>query len=560
METNQTAPGAGPVPEDAQGDSASAGPQAEGAVGSSSASSAGSAGGSTAGGATADASGPGFYAWLRRLGVPRRAGWLGGVCAGVGARLGIDPIIVRGIVVVIAVLGAPFVLLYAIAWLLLPDTDGQIQLERLTRGIVDPAIVGIAVMGVIGLIPLVQGGWLGWRWWPDWSISDPLFGFDLTWPLRILWALIVVGAIIALVVWLARRAAAGSPGTAGGPGAAGSPAAAGTPPYGATDASTASSATTLAFAAGGAGPATATAPAAASAGPVPATEPPVPAQGADADAIAEWRAQHEAWRVSHAEWKAGQAEADREARARAAEENKARAQELAAQAEAARAARRASRPRTSAAYVVTVLGVALIGGAIAALRALGVPETAGFAIPIALAVATLAIAVGMLLAALRRRRAGFLAFTAIVSTVAMVTATAGASIMPQGALVPPGYGISLDHSQRLVQPFGDAYMFALPTGGVDTPVIELTQGTGDTWLTIDENASVVLYAADAGDVRVYTVGPDGMVSQVPIDPDDEVLTLGGDPLVIDRAESDADVHLVLSQGTGDVHIEIHEGE
>ncbi|GAA1767859.1 hypothetical protein GCM10009747_30760 [Agromyces humatus] len=540
------------MPEDAQGDSASAGPQAEGAVGSSSANPAGSTGGgATAGGTTADASGPGFYSWLRRLGVPRRAGWLGGVCAGVGARLGIDPIIVRGIVVVIAVLGAPFVLLYAIAWLLLPDTEGQIQLERLTRGIVDPAIVGIAVMGVIGLIPLVQGGWLGWRWWPEWSISDPIFGFNLTWPLRVLWVLIVVGAIIALVVWLARRAAAGPRAAATGQGGP-------TPPaYGAPDAPTATTATTLAFAAGAAN--TATAPAATSAGPNPATEPPLPAAGADADAIAEWRAQHEAWRVSHAEWKAGQAEADREARARAAVENKARAQELTAQAEAARAARRALRPRTSAAYVVTVLGVALIGGAIAALRALGVPGTAGFAIPIALAVAALAIAVGMLIAALRRRRAGFLAFTAIIATVAMLTATAGASIMPQGALVPPGYGISLDHSQRLVQPFGDAYMYAFPTGDGDTPVVELTQGTGNTWITIDENASVVLFAADAGDVRVYSVSPDGMVSPVQIDPDDEVLTLGGDPIVSDRAESGADVHLVLNQTSGDVHIEIREG-
>ncbi|GAA1807486.1 PspC domain-containing protein [Agromyces neolithicus] len=533
METNQTAPGAGPVPEDAQGDSASAGPQAEGAVGSAS---------------PTDASGPGFYAWLRRLGVPRRAGWLGGVCAGVGARLGIDPIIVRGIVVVVAVLGAPLVLLYAIAWLLLPDTDGNIQLERLTRGIVDPAIVGIAVMGVIGFIPLVQGGWLGWRWWPDWQVSDPIFGFNLTWPLRVLWVLIVVAAIIALVVWLARRSAAG-PQTAGA-----SPA---SPAYGATDAAAPATAATPAFTGAAAG--AATAPAATSAAAYPTTEPPVPAVGADADAIAEWRAQHEAWRLSHAEWKAGQAEADRAARARAAEENKARALELTAQAEAARAVRRASRPRTSAAYVVTVLGVAIIGGAIAALRALGVPDTAGFAIPIAFAVATLAIAIGMLIAALRRRRAGFLAFTAIVATVAMLTATTVAAIMPQGVLVPPGYGISLDRSQRLVQPFGDAYMYAFPTGAGDTPVVELTQGTGDTWLTIDENASVVLFAADAGDVRVYSVAPDGMITQVQVDPDDRVLTLGGDPIFSDRAESDADVHLVLNQGAGDVHIEIHEG-
>ena len=120
----------------------------------------------------------------------------------------------------------------------------------------------------------------------------------------------------------------------------------------------------------------------------------------------------------------------------------------------------------------------------------------------------------MLIAALRRRRAGFLAFTAIVSTVAMLTATAGASIMPQGALVAPGTGISLDHSQRLVQPFGDAYMFAFPTGADDIPVIELTQGTGDTWLTIDENARVALDATDAGTVNVVSVGPDGTMTQV----------------------------------------------
>ena len=543
METNQTAPGAGPVPDDVQGDSASAGPQAEGAVGSSS----GNAAGSTGAGSTADAAGPGFYAWLRRLGVPRRAGWLGGVCAGVGARLGIDPIIVRGIVVVVAVLGAPFVLLYAIAWLLLPDTDGQIQLERLTRGIVDPAIVGIAVMGVIGLIPLVQGGWLGWRWWPDMTIADPIFGFNLTWPLRVLWTLIVVGAIIALIVWLARRSAAG-------PQAAGAGSASPTPPaYGATDAPVGATAATVAFAAG-----TATAPAAASAGPYPTTEPPVPAVGADADAIAEWRAQHEAWRVSHAEWKSGQAEADRAARARAAVENKARAQELTAQAEAARAARRASRPRTSAAYVVTVLGVALIGGAIAALRALSVPDTAAFAIPIAFAVATLAIAVGMLIAALRRRRAGFLAFTAIVGTVSMLIAAIGASIMPQGSLVPPGYGISLDHSQRLVQPFGDAYMFAFPTGGEETPIVELTQGTGDAWLTVDENARVVLDAGEAGPIELHVIRADGTIFRPQVDPDG-VFTVGGDLFVTDGADSDADVHIVLNQGSGRVHIEINEG-
>ena len=490
METNQTAPGAGPVPEDAQGDSASAGPQAEGAVGSASANTAGSAGG-----ATADASGPGFYAWLRRLGVPRRAGWLGGVCAGVGARLGIDPIIVRGIVVVIAVLGAPFVLLYAIAWLLLPDTDGQIQLERLTRGIVDPAIVGIAVMGVIGIIPLVQGGWLGWRWWPDWTISDPIFGFNLTWPLRVLWALIVVGAIVALVIWLARRSAAGPQAAGGRTGRADSP-----------------GLRLRRMPRPGRRPRPSPSPRGPRAPPRRRRRHPLRRPRPPNRRCPPWGptptpspSGEPSTRPGECRTRSGRPVRPRPTGRHALAqllENKARAQELTAQAEAARAARRASRPRTSAAYVVTVLGVALIGGAIAALRALSVPDTAGFAIPIAFAVATLAIAVGMLIAALRRRRAGFLAFTAIVGTVSMLTATAGASIMPQGALVPPGYGISLDHSQRLVQPFGDAYMFAFPTGGWRrSPVIELTQGTGDTWLTIDENARVAVDATDAGAIE-----------------------------------------------------------
>jgi phage shock protein PspC (stress-responsive transcriptional regulator) len=212
METNSTAPEADPVPDDAKGDSAGSGPSAEGAAGSAPSSGAPGAAGSDqrADAAAAPGTGIAFYDWLRGLGVPRRAGWLGGVCAGIGARLGIDPIIVRGIVVVVAVLGAPFLLLYAIAWLLLPDVEGEIHFERLTRGIVDPAIVGIAVMGVIGVIPLVQGGWLGWRWWPDWSDATDwtgleVLGIDLLWPLRVLWVLAIIAGVVAFTCEAAKR-------------------------------------------------------------------------------------------------------------------------------------------------------------------------------------------------------------------------------------------------------------------------------------------------------------------------------------------------------------------
>ncbi|MBM7831927.1 phage shock protein PspC (stress-responsive transcriptional regulator)/FtsH-binding integral membrane protein [Agromyces cerinus] len=562
METNSTAPEADPVPDDVKGDSAAPGPNAHGAAGATPSS--GDPGAAT----PAPGTGTGFYDWLRRLGVPRRAGWLGGVCAGVGARLGIDPIIVRGIVVVVAVLGAPFVLLYAIAWLLLPDTEGEIHLERLIRGIVDPAIVGIAVMGVIGLIPLVQGGWLGWRWWPDWpTFIDPIFGFDLAWPLRVLWVLIVVGAIIAFVVWLAQRASQNSPGGAGARMASATTAAAPGHPSTAAFASAGAAATASAPAPASASADTSDAAAAAAAGAsttVPTTEPPVPAEGADAAAIAEWRAQHEAWRVSHAEWKSGQEQAERAARAQAAAENKAKARELTAQADAARAARRASRPRASAAFVFTVLGLALVGGSIAAIWSLATPDVAGFAIPIALAVATLLLSVGMVVAALRRRRSGGLAFMTTLAALSMSVAVLASSIMPQGALVPPAYGIPMNESQRLVQPFGDAHMFASPAliGG-SSPVIELRQGTGDTSIRIEDGAQIVLDASEAGPLDIVVYASDFSSSSTP--------SFGGldrGALVLDEdgvrgvlpTDGPPDATIVLEQGSGMVHIEIREGE
>ncbi|WP_022889276.1 PspC domain-containing protein [Agromyces italicus] len=541
METNQTAPGAGPAPEDVQGDSASAGQQADGAVGS--------APNSTGTAGEPDATGPGFYAWLRRLGVPRRAGWLGGVCAGVGARLGIDPIIVRGIVVVLAVLGAPFVLVYAIAWLLLPDVEGEIHLERLTRGIVDPAVVGIAVMGVIGFIPLVQGGWLGWRWWPDWPVSDPVFGFNLTWPLRVFWVLLVIGAIVWFIIWLARRASAGSP-VGGAARMASAPGAADSGPIGVDSPGEGAAA----FAAG-------TAAAGASAAmPPTSTEPPVPAEGADAAAIADWRAQHEAWRVSHAEWKAGQAEADRAARAQAAEEARVRALEFQAQAEAARAARKASRPRASAAYVFTLLGIAVVTGTIAAIWSYGDADTAAFSAAIALAAATLVLSLGMVVAALRRRRSGILATITAASLVAMLVSTAVSAFAPYGRLIAPNQSISLGYPQQLLQPIGDAYVSVGSYDGYpnDAQVITLTQGTGDTYITVEPRTSLVLDAADAGPISYIVVGSDGQASQPQFgDIDERVLVLGDEP-VNDPEGVSADARLVLRQNSGSVFIEVYE--
>ena len=139
-----------------------------------------------------------FFAWMRSLGISREPGWMGGVAAGVGTRLGIDPLIVRGILVVVAVLGGPALLLYAAAWLLLPDLDDKIHLEETIKGRWEPAVAGIGVMVLIALLPVSQGFWFtGSAWWSGdyWTGGVG----------RALWTLFLIGGATAFVIWLANR-------------------------------------------------------------------------------------------------------------------------------------------------------------------------------------------------------------------------------------------------------------------------------------------------------------------------------------------------------------------
>ncbi|GMA95119.1 hypothetical protein GCM10025881_19430 [Pseudolysinimonas kribbensis] len=142
---------------------------------------------------------PRFFAWIRTLGLVRRTGWLGGVCAAIADRTRLDPILVRGIVVVLAVLGAPIVLLYAAAWFLLPDEKGAIHALTLARGRVESAVVAIAGLTLLSFLPLTQGfWWAGAAYW-----GEPDFGASAG---RILWTLLVIAVGIVVIVWLARRA------------------------------------------------------------------------------------------------------------------------------------------------------------------------------------------------------------------------------------------------------------------------------------------------------------------------------------------------------------------
>src|SRR5690625_667398 len=95
----------------------------------------------------------GFFDSLRRMNLPRsQERWIGGVAGGIGARLGIDPLIVRGVFLVVTLFGGLGLLLYGLGWALLPEAaDGRIHLQEAIRGRFDAALVGAIVFTVIEL-------------------------------------------------------------------------------------------------------------------------------------------------------------------------------------------------------------------------------------------------------------------------------------------------------------------------------------------------------------------------------------------------------------------------
>ena len=117
-----------------------------------------------------------FFTTLRRSPVTRsRQRVVGGVCAGVAERLGVSTAVVRVATVVLALLG-PALAIYLAAWLLLPDSEGGIRLERAVRGgdassIVLLVVTAVAILpdaGVhaqLGFLPLILVGVLAWAIW-----------------------------------------------------------------------------------------------------------------------------------------------------------------------------------------------------------------------------------------------------------------------------------------------------------------------------------------------------------------------------------------------------------
>lgn len=141
-----------------------------------------------------------FFDWWRSNGLRRSDdSWLGGVAGGVATRLGIDPLIVRGAAIVVAVLGGPILFVYAAAWALIPDQQGRIHLERAIRGIFDPAMVAIGVLAVLTVVPFMRGLWwdgvpLAWNL-PGWLESTMTAG----------WVIALITATVWLIIMFARR-------------------------------------------------------------------------------------------------------------------------------------------------------------------------------------------------------------------------------------------------------------------------------------------------------------------------------------------------------------------
>ncbi len=459
-----------------------------------------------------------FFDWVRDFGMLRTNGWLGGVCAGIAARLRVDPLIVRGVFVVAALLGLPMLVVYAIAWALLPDAEDRIPFQSLLRGRFEPAIIGVLIVFLVGLVPVVP-----------WGFSSLLFSGSVLLTLaatQTLIALLIIAAgigIAFLLSRLARRAktprstaaqrARAIPADAGT--SAGAPRISGTGAPALFPAAAIDEQETQTDAAGAADAEPATA---AASGPPPlfhtdtgrsenpetvTAEPIAPAYDAPDDEIAAWRAQHAAWKEQEAAWRRQQQDAERAAREQARREQQERAAAFAAEAAARRQARRASKPRASAAFVAMVMGVAVVAGAVVLLTQTDASVSPFLAPALGVLTAALITAAGMILAGVLRRRSGFLAFMAavlLVSGLATAAPTLAQHVWLGDAQV-TNYETS-STPQLITHPWGSLYVHLADTQR-STGVIVIEKPRGDTHIHLEAGVELELEATLGPEVTVY---------------------------------------------------------
>ena len=389
-----------------------------------------------------------FFEWIRTLGITRSDGWAGGVCAGIAYRLGIDPLIIRGIFVVVGILGAPALLFYALGWAFLPDRDNRIHLERLINGEYEPPAIAIGILIVIALIPWsTTAWWNGWRWLSFWVI-----------------VVIIAGATA--VFFTTKKSTQIKKPPAEADAINGEQ---GTRPVDTT--------------------------------PEP-QQPKRPGSNASDDEKKLWAAQHEQWQHAHDEWEQRHADDVRTVIAARAEEKRTRALQARAEAEHRRAAYRASHPSIQAAWGWMIVGIAIMASALVGLwwgQYSGLPIYAPAA---ALATAALICALAVVIAGILRRRGGGLLFLGIILTLSSGLALAIPPTVSSNTAV-----IVASPSQRSFTPVGSAdYVLtggttrldltqALPSHATEPPTrISLVKAFGPTTIILPRNVPVRLDA------------------------------------------------------------------
>jgi len=384
---------------------------------------------SAAGAAPASApfAGNRFFAWMRSLGLTREPGWVGGVCAGIASRLGVDPLIVRGIFVVVAVLGGPALLVYAIAWLLLPDRDDRIHLEEVLSGRLESPIAGIGALILFSMLPVTQGFWYaGSAFW-----GQPFWGEAVG---RALWTTVLLALIVWFVVFVARRSGR-TPERPAAPRASAD-----------TAAQPAASALTLDKT-------------------TPGVRPPAPAATASQEEFAAWREQQAQWKVENAAFRAQQA-SEQQAASLAAQA------QYRAEREARRVVERArhARTRSNPLYSFVAIGLSFVVGGIVVLS-VGDGGITGPSLLAGLGSMLAVLAVAIIVNGARGRRPGGSQGVATVVLAVILVA----------AVVPHGPNISYAADARFA-PAADDSLYS--SGGPFYNSQTYVTGVGDTVLDL----------------------------------------------------------------------------
>ena len=136
----------------------------------------------------------GFFNSLRGSGLLRMNDrWIAGVAGGIAYRFGLDPVLVRCVLVVLTIFSGVGLVLYGVAWALLPEeSDGRIHLEEALSGRFSAGLAGACGATVVGMSSLGNGFIPSWYvgLWGIPGIAAPvwtLFWLGLT-------ALAVIGA------------------------------------------------------------------------------------------------------------------------------------------------------------------------------------------------------------------------------------------------------------------------------------------------------------------------------------------------------------------------------